>query len=275
MSFLHLPEALAEFRRPALIAAHPGHEVSVYGWLTYARPRVHILTDGSGLSGVSRLPSSQALLRDVEAMPGEVFGVGPDRTFYQAIAARNDEFFLGIVDRLAGALVNDRCDVVAGDAAEGYDPNHDLCRAMIDAAVSIAGHHLAGRIANYRFGFGEWLLPGNTPHDATCLHVELGDALFRRKLQSARDYPGLGAEVSRAMATVGEEFFRVECFRPVAWAGPDGSLASKPYYELIGEQRMAEGAVASVIRYEDHVAPLVAAIRRHAVVHGEVASESR
>jgi hypothetical protein len=268
VSFLHFPEGLAAFRRPALVAAHPGHEVSVFGWLTHARPRVHLLTDGSGLSGVSRLASSQALLRDVEAAPGEVFGVGPDRTFYRAIRDRDAAFFLGIVDALANALVRDQIDVVVGDAAEGYDPNHDLCRVMIDAAVSIARHHMAGPIAKYQFAFGAWLLPVAQPHDRACLHVELGEALFRRKLKAARDYPGLGAEVSRALAAVGEEFFRVECLRPVAEASPDEQPASKPYYELMGEQRLTEGAVGSVIRYKDHVAPLVAAIGRHAVVPG-------
>ena len=76
--------------------------------------------------------------------------------------------------------------------------------------------------------------------------------------------------MDRALAVVGEEFFRVECLRPVAVARLEEIPAPTPYYELMGEQRATEGAVASVIRYQDHVAPLAAAIGRHAASRGGV-----
>ena len=34
-----------------LFVAHPGHELCVHGWLEIARPKVFVLTDGSGRSG--------------------------------------------------------------------------------------------------------------------------------------------------------------------------------------------------------------------------------
>ena len=49
-------------RRAALVIAHPGHELCVYGWLETVRPRVFILTDGSGRSGQSRLKSTEEIL---------------------------------------------------------------------------------------------------------------------------------------------------------------------------------------------------------------------
>jgi hypothetical protein len=263
MSVLDVPTHLSRFKKPALIVAHPGHDVSVFGWLSLARPQVCIFTDGSGMSSASRLPSSRALLGGVGASPGDVFGVGPDTTFYQAILNGDAAFFLELVDRLARALVRHEADLVVGDASEGYDPNHDVCRVAIDAAVTIAARRLRRPIANYELAFGDWLLPGSRRHDAACQHVELGDALLHRKLKAARRYTGLDAEVERALAAVGEDFFRVECFRPAS-ASTSQMPSDKPYYETVGEQRLAGGSVASVIRYIEHVAPLATAIRLHA-----------
>ncbi|HEY2913390.1 MAG TPA: hypothetical protein VGK21_08530, partial [Candidatus Angelobacter sp.] len=40
--------------------------------------------------------------------------------------------------------------------------------------------------------------------------------------------------------------------------------SGKPHYERWGEQRKAEGKYASVIRYREHIVPIVTAIREHA-----------
>src|SRR6266699_30347 len=36
-------------------------------------------------------------------------------------------------------LVDERIDYVVGDAFEGHNPGHDLCRVIIDAAAELAG----------------------------------------------------------------------------------------------------------------------------------------
>src|SRR4051794_29308473 len=48
--------------RAALVVAHPGHELRVHGWIEAVRPLVHVLTDGSGSSGRSRLESTRRVL---------------------------------------------------------------------------------------------------------------------------------------------------------------------------------------------------------------------
>src|ERR1700733_13075391 len=65
-------ERIWPFKRPAVFVGHPGHELRVLGWLAETRPRVHVLTDGSGASGCSRLPSTSRLLDRIEACRGEV-----------------------------------------------------------------------------------------------------------------------------------------------------------------------------------------------------------
>ena len=41
-------------------------------------------------------------------------------------------------EELCEAFVAERIDYVAGDAFEGYNPMHDVCRLVINAAVTIA-----------------------------------------------------------------------------------------------------------------------------------------
>src|ERR671917_288531 len=55
--------------KAALVVAHPGHELCVYGWLEQARPRVFVLTDGSGRSGIPRLQSTTKILARHGAIP--------------------------------------------------------------------------------------------------------------------------------------------------------------------------------------------------------------
>src|SRR5438046_692715 len=81
-------------QRAALVVAHPGHELRVFGWLSQYKPRVYVITDGSGRSGVSRAPSTQALLQQVGAPSGEIFGVISDTGIYRAILASDFSFFL-------------------------------------------------------------------------------------------------------------------------------------------------------------------------------------
>ena len=58
--------------------------------------------------------------------------------------------FIALAEELAAALVRDDAVLVAGDAVEGFNPSHDLCRYVINAAVRLASS--AGRsIDSYAF----------------------------------------------------------------------------------------------------------------------------
>jgi hypothetical protein len=97
------------------------------------------------------------------------------------------------------------------------------------------------------------------------MHLRLDHDLLGRKLQAARSYVELTDEVQSAIQHFGEEYFAVECLKktsattPISWSYP-----GKPHYERWGEQRKAEGKYASVIRYREHIAPIVTAIRERA-----------
>src|ERR1700720_1629366 len=189
--FEKVPEGLSSYRRPALLVGHPGHELRVLGWLAENRPRVYVLTDGSGPDGTSRLPATSRLLDRLGSRRGRVFGLFSDARTYRAILEQEIGIFQSIVDELAQSLIEHGIDFVAADAAEGFNPTHDICRQLANAAVSKA-RMLTGRaIANYEFCLTEWDLKGNENHDSRCWHLRLEDRFLRLKLNAAREYDEL------------------------------------------------------------------------------------
>lgn len=249
---------------PVLIVAHPGHELRVFGWLERARPAVCVLTDGSGSGGEARLDSTTGVLRRTGAAPGPVYGPLTDRGIYAAMLGGDVDLFRRLADDLAEVLVARGADCVAGDAVEGYNPSHDVCRLVIDAAVRMAGRARGAAIPSYDF-----LLvgaPGQCPEAqrASAFLLRLDDDALARKLDAADGYPELAGEVRAALDRFGAEPFRTECLRPVDPAArDDGSLGEPPYYERYGEERVAAGLYRHVLRYREHVLPISDALWAH------------
>jgi hypothetical protein len=248
--------------RGALVVAHPGHELRVYGWLEATRPQVFVLTDGSGRSGHSRLSSTTSLLNGVRAVPGSIYGRLTDVAAYKAILHHDFEVFIDMARELSGRFIDNEIEYVAGDAIEGYNPMHDVCRLVLNAAVGMAGHAHHRAIGNFDF-----LLMGR-PDDcpeglrSTAFWLHLDDATFARKVASARTYPELAAEVDVASSVHTLEAFRVECLRPVGSAGIGAAfIESPPFYESYGAQQVAAGHYQQVIRYRQHLLPLADALQ--------------
>ena len=263
LACLCAPEPLSSCGNAALVVAHPGHELRVFGWMSQWKPRVYVITDGSGRHGVSRVSSTSRILERLNVPPGEILGCTTDAGIYQAILEQDSSFFLGVTDRLASAFIKHRISFVAGDATEGYNTSHDLCRVMVNAAVQIASCASAEPITNYEFCLTEWDEMGSAVHDAQCLHFRLDDQLLSQKLDAAQQYVELKEEISAGLARRGAEYFRLECLRKVN-RNQEAIWSEKPFYEAWGERRVSGGAYRSVIRYKEHILPLTAAIMEHA-----------
>ncbi len=222
-------------------------------------PTVCCLTDGSGSSTAPRIDETHRLLARAGARAGAIFGAVSDRVIYDAMLARDVEPFRDLVRELTGVLAG--VDYVVGDASEGYNPTHDVCRLVIDAAVRRARARSGRPIASYAFPLvgppRPWTESG--PDDVDLL---LDDAALGRKLEAARDYVALDAEVALALGQLGPEPFRCEAFAYVA--ADDVATAvgeEQPFYERYGEQRVSEGAYARVVRLREHVLPIAEALR--------------
>ncbi len=245
---------------PVLVVGHPGHELRVYGWLMTARPVVHVLTDGSGSDGKPRIDSTTALLDGVGASCGSIYGRMSDREIYSAILAGDHARFVALAEELSAALVRDDVDLVAGDAAEGFNPSHDVCRYVINAAVRLASAACGRTIRCYAFPLDSAPDCHDVVHGHT-LQVDLDDAMLDRKLQAARAYAELRGEVESALQRFGTEPFRTECLLSVDLSDPYGWEADRiPFYETYGAQRVASGAYAHIVTFREHVKPLADAL---------------
>lgn len=246
----------------ALIIAHPGHELRVYGWVAEARPVVFILTDGSGRTGRSRLDSTSRILNEVGAEPGCIYGRLTDRELYQAILDHSFELLISLTEELAQSLLYKKIRYVAGDAIEGYNPSHDMCRVIIDAAVKLASRATGHEIGNFDFLLGGHPDPHAERSQGHAIRVRLDSQGLARKLAAARRYGDLANDVNESLSRWGEEPFQTECLRSVEDdAGRD--FDTTPFYEEYGERQVSKGYYDRVLRYREHFLPVARAIRRH------------
>lgn len=276
---------IADIGKAALVIAHPGHELCVHGWLENARPRVFVLTDGSGRSGVSRLNSTSRILADAGVSIGSIYGRFTDQNLYAAILDGDFGLFEQIVAELAEALVRENVAYVAGDAIEGYNPIHDVCRVVINAAVELASRASLRAITNRDFLLLTRHHTQSVEVRASAIWITLDDDLLARKLAVARAYPELKGEVdarldkktleqmqafpelsarfdSAVTSEMGSEAYRVECLRLVSRPRGNGEAKEVPFYERYGELLVAAGTYDRAIRYRDHIVPLAEAIWR-------------
>jgi hypothetical protein len=246
--------------RAALAIAHPGHELRVHGWMQRARPLVLVLTDGSGGKGSSRLASTERILRRTGARPGCLFGCCPDRQIYQAVLAGNTQFFLALAAELAGELIRNQIEVVVGDAAEGSILTHDLWRGVVNRAILITSQSLGRPLISLEFPLEEAQAIFAAESAAKYL-LRLSDSELREKLVAARSYRELTHEIELAIATDGEEGLRCESFFPTQIRDDDTDASASPRYELHGEQQVAAGVYSQVVRYQQHVLPILRALQ--------------
>ncbi len=248
----------------ALIIAHPGHELRVHHWLTLARPTVFVLTDGSGHTRQSRLRSTGIVLDNAGATRGTIYGDFTDAQLYAAILACDTVRIGRVVRDLANALAEANVDYVVADALEGFNPSHDICRFAVNAALALLQQQTGRAPRNF-----DVLLDGNPDAcpehlQASAMRIELHEAALARKLAAAQNYPELRAETASALERFGTEAFRVEYLRPVLSfdQGLEAMEPEPPYYERYGEQQVAAGYYDRVIRYREHMQPLVQAVWR-------------
>jgi len=245
--------------RAALVIAHPGHELMIHGWLELARPLVFVLTDGSGRTNRSRLDSTTKILGQAGAKPGCIYGRLSDHAAYAAILDHEFDLFIRLAKELAEALTTGQIDYVAGDAAEGYSPTHDVCRLIINVAVEIANRATARPLGNFAF----YLRPRELDCEEPCaedIYLKLDEKAFARKIARAKGYAGLAAEVSAALNRNPIDAFRAECLHRVDMINENNWDGQRRFYEEYGEQQVAQGYYERVLRYREHIEPLARAL---------------
>ncbi len=235
--------------RWALVIGHPGHELRAFHFLETAAPLVCVLTDGSGAHGRSRLADTTALLNSAGATRATVYGCFADAHAYAHLIAGDETPFVKVTEQLSLSFAARGITAVLTDAAEGYNPVHDLCRVIAETSVSLCGLRAPCLY--------EMDLVGPPDGGGLGIRLQLDESAFARKLEAVRRYPALRAEAAAAFERHGTEAFRTEFLRQ-STSGVLPPSDYVPYYEEVGNERVQQGRYRSAIRYGEHVRPVLA-----------------
>jgi LmbE family N-acetylglucosaminyl deacetylase len=253
----------AERASSMLVIGHPGHEIRCHAWLNRHRPTVVVMTSGGGASKPGRIASTLRVIERAGATASPLFGNFSDHEVY-GFMLRQEAGKLGAWTRQLSELIRqERPAVILTDMVEGYNSSHDLTAYLVASAVEMThGSQITPPLVLCQplDGRPDQAWNGRLrPHTT----LALTDAEFRRKMEDARTYAELAAEVADTLRQTPAEAFRQECLYLPAEA--DALLESLPgevpFYETFGEQQVAQGKFAEVIRHKRHLVPLVRTIR--------------
>lgn len=164
----------------------------------------------------------------------------------------NTALLLSLVADLAAQLERDRPEIIVGDAAEGYNPVHDLCRLIAGAAIAMAG------VPTKQYEYAVVHHPHSS--GAEEIVVELDAAEYAAKMERARGQAAALPDIDDLLSRYGADAYRREALRPVAdWTAIDGD--EPPLYERYGTERVVAGRYTRVIRQREHMLPLRDALR--------------
>ena len=200
---------------------------------------------------MSRLHQTTCLLDESGATRDKVYGCFTDAEAYAHLMARDGTPFVEAAHQLSQSFQHHGITAVLTDAAEGYNPVHDLCRGIAEAGV-----RLCGARAPLLFEFD---LVGHPDGSGPGIRLTLDDRAFARKLDAVNRYTALTAEATAAFDLHGTEAFRVKFLRR-STQGVLPSAEHVPYYERVGNERVLDGRYRSVLRYGEHVRPVLAAL---------------
>ena len=191
-------------------------------------------------------------------MSGCIYGRLTDAQIYSAMLNVDVDCFVGLAAELADALMRGRIEYVVGDAMEGYNPAHDVCRLVINAA---ARKVCRARHCIENFQIVLTTPPGDPSTAGSDVAIEVDEQTLLEKLRAARNYSELTADIDTILEKEGMNALRVESLRRVTEERSD-LIEERPYYEQYGRQQVAAGYYERVIRYREHILPIAGALEQ-------------
>jgi hypothetical protein len=243
--------------KTAVIIGHPAHELRIYRFMELYKPQFYILTDGAGTTGRSRVAASKQIIENAGAKTSSVLGRFSDPEMYRIIREFDTKPLTDLLEEIVEDLVKNEIELIAGDAIEGFNPTHDLCRYLINAIIKIYNSRKRKQVQNFDF-----LLDGppaafNQEADNRDIILKLSAADFSRKISAAEGFLEIASEIKGAIERNGKDAFYYECLRPVqALDQFTGWSTDIPFYESFGLSRVQSGVYSQVISFEKHLLPL-------------------
>jgi hypothetical protein len=246
--------------KPALVIAHPGHELRLATWVARSRPLLFVVAKGSRSGrSESRLAASRATATELGAICAEPFGAAFDTELYDAILGGDIDLFARLTDALSAAFVARGVDQVVTDGWQNYNPVHDLTHLVARVAAAEAGLRGGRPVAclDYPVVLGELA-------QAACgqewARIALSEAQVEAKLAMAARHPDIAEDVEALIAAAGRPALRLETLHVPP---PLGQLLptpiAPPWYERHGRARVAAGVYGHALTWA-HMAPIVSAL---------------
>lgn len=242
----------------ALIIGHPGHELRAFKFLKDSKPDVYILTDGSGHSNDSRLHQSIELIESLGATYKNTITPFTDKELYAIILDGDLAQIRQVKEQLLFSIKENNYNKIFGDALEGFNPTHDICRYIINGIVAeLEKNDPTKSILNYDFVLDKGPNNLSQKENLTGFSLELSPLELNMKMHAALNYPELKTEVEIAIERFGMSSFSWESYRRVTNLNQTINWESKfPYYEEIGKKRVASGSYNTCIEFEKHIKPI-------------------
>ncbi|WP_192244055.1 hypothetical protein [Mesorhizobium silamurunense] len=196
-------------------------------------------------------------MADAGASPAaNFFGKMSDRELYRAVLAGEIETFRALADEITAIFAGEEVDYVAADAVEGFNPGHDVCRLLVNAALGRLRDRNGRDLPNLEFPLEAVELRRETTMQEG-IKLDLDAGAFERKLKAVDNYPELTEEADRLRAAHGLVSFGVEHLTPVNYFLDISKCCEQPpAYERWGEERVKSGYYKTVLRFKDHVEPI-------------------
>lgn len=236
-----------------LFIGHPGHELLAHKFMSIYKPAVVFLTDGSGNNNQPRIHQSVNLIKSLNLNAYSPFKPYSDRQIYDLILSNSIDSFLRIKLTLKEFILKNEFQMIVGDALEGFNPSHDLCRYLINSIV-VELKNEGFEIKNYDFFQDDVRKNQVSEKKDEDIVLELNKNELQKKMDACMNYPEIKSEVDKFVAHFGKEFFALEFFRKVKDPKMITSWDTEfPYYEEFGKRRIAEGAYEQLISFENHI----------------------
>ena len=243
-------------RRAALVVTHPGHELFVHAWMEMARPIVFVLTDATD-TGMSCLPATAEVVEQAGGRLGPLLGRCTDAGLGRAVRNSDHQRFVSVAAELADDLVREDIDYIVGDAAEGYDLSHDVCRLLIDAAVAQASR-LRPTLKNYELLLSAPTVPSPPHLSQRSVRLQLDPEAWARKYNATFAYPEPPSDIARAVERFGLDSLQTECLRPaIPWRLMQPHFTSN-YHDSTGG---GDRSHPSAMLFRERLLPLAEALR--------------
>ncbi len=243
--------------KPLLLIAQPGHELRILGWLKTYQPDIVILAQGEGSMQSSRLNQSQILVNELGLrIRNDYLSPTSDQEIYQTLlAGHGAQLLKQWFDSLCSLIKTEGFTAIVADAAEGYNPVQDLCRLLANLLTQKLNQE-DYELLNLEFSLiGH---PSRSPHNAPPkMEIHLSPEQLKDKIDISCQYGAQSdqrflTKIQASLDLFGEDAFKVESFFPAQVTPYEKNQlpVTRPYFEIIGEERKQQGTYSTVITAE-------------------------